>query len=152
MGFQIIEDRDSWDREGEVPFVHVNAEGFHGTEIPEEWDYEYEPEDSFDADVFHQKQGELISITPSLFTEFAIMLPDKESQTYKAFDFSQRRYLRQIYDTPSKRTLLKCGRQVEKSTLLGNKLLAYSCINTALNSLYVSPTNPPFFTGTPNRS
>lgn len=143
MPFQIIEDRVAWEREKEIPFVHVSSDdgNFHGVELPEEWDYEYTPEDSFDAEVFHDKQGELIGVTPSRFTEFAIMLPDKEKNTYVQFDFSQRRYLRQIYDTPSKRTLLKCGRQVEKSTLLGNKLLSYSCINTAMNSLYVSPTN-----------
>lgn len=141
MPFEIVEDREQVDREFASAFVYLDNGEFQGYEIPEEWDYEYEPDDSFDAEYFEQKRGELIGVTPSRFTEFAIMLPDKESNTYKPFDFSQRRYLRQIYDTPSKRTLLKCGRQVEKSTLLGNKLLSYSCINSAMNSLYVSPTN-----------
>lgn len=141
MPFTIIEDRDSYERESDIRFVHTNNGDFHGVELPEEWDYEYQPDESFDAEIFHEKQGELIGVTPSQFTEFAIMLPDKEKNTYVPFSFKERRYLRQIYDTPSKRTLLKCGRQVEKSTLLGNKLLSYSCINTAMNSLYVSPTN-----------
>ncbi len=141
MAFEIVDDRDSWERESQSPFVEINNGDFHGWETPEEWDYEYEPDDSFDAELLQQKMGDLIGVTPSRFTEFAIMLPDKEKHTYVPFDFSQRRYLRQIYDTPSKRTLLKCGRQVEKSTLLGNKLLSYSCINAAMNSLYVSPTN-----------
>lgn len=141
MPFSIIEDRDAYEREQEIPFVHINNGDFHGVELPEEWDVEYEPEESFDAELFQQSQGKLIGVTPSRFTEFAIMLPNKAKNTYEAFDFSKRPYLRQIYDTPSKRTLLKCGRQVEKSTLLGNKLLSYSCINTAMNSLYVSPTN-----------
>lgn len=140
MPFQIVDDREQIDREFSSAFVYLN-EGVQEPEIPEEWDYEHEPEETFDAEYFEQRRGSLIGVTPSRFVEFAIMLPDKESNTYKPFDFSQRRYLRQIYDTPSIRTLLKCGRQVEKSTLLGNKLLSYSCINSAMNCLYVSPTN-----------
>lgn len=140
MPFQIVDDREQNDREFSSAFVYLN-EGVQEPEIPEEWDYEHEPEETFDAEYFEQRRGSLIGVTPSRFVEFAIMLPDKESNTYKPFDFSQRRYLRQIYDTPSIRTLLKCGRQVEKSTLLGNKLLSYSCINSAMNCLYVSPTN-----------
>lgn len=140
MPFQIIDDREQIDREFSSAFVYLN-DGAQEPEIPEEWAYEYEPEETFDAEYFEQRRGALIGVTPSRFVEFAIMLPDKESNTYKPFDFSQRRYLRQIYDTPSIRTLLKCGRQVEKSTLLGNKLLSYSCINSAMNCLYVSPTN-----------
>lgn len=141
MAVTIIDDRDAYEREQEIRFVSYSNGEFSGTDLPEEWDVEPDPEDAFDAEIFQRRHGDLISVTPSMFTEFAIMLPDKESQTYKPFSFAERRYLRQIYDTPSKRTLLKCGRQVEKSTLLGNKLLAYSCINTALNCLYVSPTN-----------
>jgi hypothetical protein len=141
MPFKIIDDVEAHSREDEIPFVHINNGDFNGVELPEEWDVEPDPEDSFDAEVFQKHTGALVSVTPSQFTEFAIMLPDKESQTFKPFSFDQRRYLKQIYDTPNKRTLLKCGRQVEKSTMLGNKLLSYSCINTALNSLYVSPTN-----------
>lgn len=141
MAFEIIENRAQLERDFDIPFVFLDNGDFRGVELPEEWDYVPEVEDSYDAEYFNQKHGELIHVTPSRFVEFAVMLPDKESHTYKAFDFSQRRYLRQIYDTPSRRTLLKCGRQVEKSTLLGNKLLSYSCINTAMNSLYVSPTN-----------
>lgn len=141
MAFQIISDRADWERRQSQPFVSFEDGAFKGIDLPEEWDYENEPEEAFDAEVFHQRHGDLISVTPSAFTEFAVMLPDKKLQTYRPFSFGERRYLRRIYDTGSQRTLLKCGRQVEKSTLLGNKLLAYSCINTALNSLYVSPTN-----------
>lgn len=141
MSFEIILDRADWKRRQDQSVVSFEDGIFKGVDLPEEWDYEAEPEETFDAEIFLQSQGELIAVTPSQFTEFAIMLPDKENQIYKPFDFSSRRYLRQIYDTGSKRTLLKCGRQVEKSTMLGNKLISYSCINTALNCLYVSPTN-----------
>lgn len=140
MPFEIAEDREQIDRDFSSAFVYLNN-GQVEPELPDEWEYAYEPDDSFDAEYFEERRGSLIGVTPSRFVEFAIMLPDKETQSYKRFDFSQRRYLRQIYDTPSIRTLLKCGRQVEKSTLLGNKLLSYSCINSAMNCLYVSPTN-----------
>jgi hypothetical protein len=141
MTFQIIEDKAAYDREQGQRILNLDVGEFHGTDYPEEWDYEPEPEDNFDLEYLLAKQKDLVSITPSMFTEFAVRMPDKESQTFKPFSFENRKYLRQIYDTRSKRTLLKCGRQVEKSTLLGNKLLSYSCIQTALNSLYVSPTN-----------
>ena len=135
--FIIVEDLDEWNREHQAKFVKDGD----AAELPEEWEVEPDLEDAFDPDVFNERRGDLITITPSMFTEFAIRVPDKESQKTKPFSFKERRYLRQIYDTGFKRTLLKCGRQVEKSTMLGNKLLAYSCINSNLNCLYVSPTN-----------
>jgi len=140
MPFEIVEDRETIDRDFSSAFVYLNN-GDVEPDLPDEWEYDYEPEESFDAEYFEQRRSSLIGVTRSKFVEFAIMMPDKETNTYKRFDFSQRRYLRQIYDTPSIRTLLKCGRQVEKSTLLGNTLLSYSCINSAMNCLYVSPTS-----------
>ncbi len=112
-------------------------------DIPDEWDYEY------DYDVDDEEGGEegdipvseLIEFTPSEFTEAAFRMPDKINNTYVNFSFEGREYLRMIYDIGSKRTLLKCGRQVEKSTLLGNKLLSYCCLIRSLAALYVSPTS-----------
>jgi hypothetical protein len=109
-------------------------------ELPEEWDYEPVVEDMFDEEL-EAKNAELIHISPSKFVEFAVTVPDKVKQTRVPFSFKDRRYLQLPYDTPSKRVLLKCGRQVEKSTLLGNKCLSYSAIINAFNTLYVSPTN-----------
>jgi hypothetical protein len=137
MSFAIVDSKSSYVRDRESRFIDING----NLERKEEWDYEPEPEDDLDVEAMLEKQKELISIRPSTFTEFAIKMPQKETQTYVPFSFGERRYLRQIYDTPAKRTLLKCGRQVEKSTMLGNKLLSYACIQTALNALYVSPTN-----------
>lgn len=111
-------------------------------ELPEEWDYEPEVEDVFiDEDELRRKQNSLIGVRPSEFVEFAIKIPDKKAQKHVNFSFDGRRYLRLPYDTPAKRTLFKCGRQVEKSTFLGNRSLAYVAINNAFNILYVSPTN-----------
>jgi hypothetical protein len=111
--------------------------------IREEWDYEPLPldDDFADDEEIAKKQAELIGISPSQFVEFAIKVPDKEAQKRVPFSFQGRKYLKLPYNTPSKRTLYKCGRQVEKSTLLGNKCLSYCCIINAFNVLYVSPTN-----------
>lgn len=108
-------------------------------EPKEEWDYEPYVDPVLSEEV--QEKPELIHVSPSLFVEFAVKVPDKVTQTRVPFSFEKRRYLRLPYDTASRRTLYKCGRQVEKSTLLGNKSLAYCCINNSFNILYVSPTN-----------
>jgi len=111
-------------------------------EPKEEWDYEKEVFEGFlDPDEIAKQQSALLSVTPSQFVEFSVRVPDKKSQKFLPFSFDGRKYLRLPYDTPAKRTLYKCGRQVEKSTLLGNKTLAYCCIINAFNVLYVSPTN-----------
>lgn len=114
-------------------------------EYAEEWDYEPEIPDEYASwDELARKQAQIHDITPSQFVEFAVKIPNKEkdAQTkHVPFSFDGRKYLRLCYDTPAKRTLFKCGRQVEKSTLLGNKCLAYCCVINAFNVLYVSPTN-----------
>lgn len=111
-------------------------------ELKEEWDYEPDVGDEYvDEEELARRQAELINVSPSQFVEFGVRMPDKKAQKHVPFSFKDRRYLVLPYDTPAKRTLYKCGRQVEKSTLLGNKSLAYCCIINAFNVLYVSPTN-----------
>ena len=80
------------------------------------------------------------AIRPSQFTEFAFRMPRADGLGYEPFSFEGRRHMRQVYDTPAKRVLLFCGRQVEKSTLLGNRLITYSCMVPAFRTLYVSPS------------
>ena len=82
---------------------------------------------------------EKVELTPSEFTEFGVYIP-QEGQV-KRFNFKNRRYLRDIYDCTSKRVLLMCGRQTEKSTSLGNTILTYSIIIPFFRSLYVSPSH-----------
>lgn len=125
MPFTIIEDKNSYEST-ESPFVSVDNGQFRGPELKEEWDYEYAPDDSFDADLFNEKQGELIGVTPSRFTEFAVMMPNKEKNIYEPFSFAERRYLKPIYDTPSKRTLLKFGRQSEKTEVVDSIVLLFN--------------------------
>jgi len=77
-------------------------------------------------------------VLPSEFTEFSIKIPI--AGQLHPFSFDGREYLKPIYDTSSRRILLKCGRQTEKSTTLGNRTLAYSAINMAFRTLFVSAT------------
>lgn len=108
----------------------------------EEWDYEPEVDDPLlEEEELIRQQAMIIGVTPSQFVEFSIKLPDKILQKHVNFSFTGREYLRRPYDTRAKRALYKCGRQVEKSTLLGNKCLSYACVINAFNILYVSPTN-----------
>jgi len=85
--------------------------------------------------------GELkdLSLYPSEFTEFAFYMP-VTGGGYAPFSFEGRRHMYRCYDTPAKRILLFCGRQVEKSTLLGNRALCYMCLRPASRILYVSPS------------
>jgi hypothetical protein len=78
-------------------------------------------------------------VLPSQFTEYAFRMPD-DAGDYSNFSFEGRRHMRRIYDTPARRVLLVCGRQVEKSTLLGNIGLCYICMVPAFQVLYVSPS------------
>lgn len=82
---------------------------------------------------FFKDEEELL---PSEFVEFAIKLSIAGGT--QDFSFDERKYLRDVYDSDSRRVLLKCGRQVEKSTLLGNLSLAYCALNPAFKVLYVS--------------
>ena len=86
-----------------------------------------------------QKELEqMINLRPSEFTEFAVYLPvDGEPLP---FSFNSREYLLPIYNTKHRRVLLCCGRQVEKSTMIGNKIIAGSILRRFYKSLFVSPT------------
>ncbi len=61
-----------------------------------------------------QETLDIPAILPSQFTEFAFKMPTPGGE-YESFTFDGRKHLRRIYDTPAKRILLCCGRQVEKS-------------------------------------
>lgn len=120
-------------------------------ELPDEVEYIYRPEpEPIEDPVIIRRAiralGKLPRIKPSRFTEFAFMMPTEvgegEEQTIELrnFSFKERPHLKRIYDTASRRVLLMCARQVEKSTLLGNISLAYSCIIPSYKTLYVSPS------------
>lgn len=85
--------------------------------------------------------SDAVSVTPSQFAEIALRMPAEDGTGYAPFSFKGRRHMRQVYDTPAKRVLLVAARQVEKSTLLGNRTLCYSCLIPGHKTLYVSPTS-----------
>lgn len=87
---------------------------------------------------FQDLGDSLINVSPSDFAETAIRVP--EAGKISDFSFKGREYLRKIYDTDAKKVLLKCGRQIEKSTTLGNRLLCYSALTNNFRSLYVAPS------------
>ncbi len=84
-------------------------------------------------------------IRPSQFTGFAFYMPSDDGigetgNGYNKFSFEGRRHMRRIYDTPQRRILLKCARQVEKSTYLGNRAICYMSLVPSFKVLYVSPS------------
>jgi hypothetical protein len=111
---------------------------------------EYDPlawlpeEDPFKESVFADEQfgmpGEPIDVTPSEFVNAAFRMPRDDGMGYENFSFADRRHMRMPYDSNAKRILLIAARQVEKSTLLGNKALSYCCTVPAFKALYVSPS------------
>jgi hypothetical protein len=111
------------------------------------YDYFEEDKDSQPDNPYLDEDEELRQIAaqdkiysrPSEFVEFAVYMPAKGG--LENFTFKGRDYLRAIYDSPAKRKLLMAGRQVEKSTLLGNTCLAYCAMNPFFRVLYVSPSN-----------
>jgi hypothetical protein len=110
---------------------------YYDTEDVNRDDPDYRINEEEELSVF-EREGPMPT-SPSAFVEAAIKIPHKGKLAN--FSFQSRGYLKAIYDSPSKRKLLMSGRQVEKSTLLGNSCLAYLLINPYFRTLYVSPSN-----------
>lgn len=84
---------------------------------------------------------QITNISLSDFTHLSFRMPTEDGGDWENFSFKGRRHMVRIYDTPAKRVLLVCARQVEKSTLLGNKAIGLSCLIPGFKTLYVSPTS-----------
>lgn len=120
----------------------------------DEWEEEYvsgdgqgilpEPDPIVDFPFLAKKakkvQQQVITLSPSMFTAFAMRMPNAETGRHEAFSFHGRRHMYRPYDTPARRVLLQAARQVEKSTLCGNLALSYCCIIPSYKVLYVSPS------------
>jgi hypothetical protein len=104
------------------------------------WFPEPEPYEDLSLSAFEEMPPALEAPTllASEFCEYAFRMPTAHG--WENFSFAGRRHLYGPYDTPARRILLVCGRQVEKSTLLGNKALALCCLTPAFRVLYVSPS------------
>jgi len=113
------------------PFYDYNLDG-----EPEDFGFDEEPRDPTEAEFLGQDF--IYNVSPSEFTETAIMIADAGDTNN--FSFAERPYLVRVYDTSAPKTLLKCGRQVEKSTTLGNKTIGYCCLNNHFRALFVAPS------------
>ena len=109
---------------------------------PEEWAQDSDLVSDTQVDTDFKEQTSLIKVRPSEFVQFAMKLVDNEesTQTFKPFSFDCRKYWIPIYDTEAKRILMKTGRQCEKSTFVGNRILTYCCMHVGFHALYVTPT------------
>lgn len=105
------------------------------------WEPELQMSYSFEEmqDNINNNLRQIPPLAPSSFTEFAFFMPSNKG-SYENFSFNDRRHLMRPYNTPARRVLLFCGRQVEKSTLLGNKAITYCCMVPSYRILYVSPS------------
>lgn len=106
---------------------------------PCDFGIDLEPPDPTPQDLLDFEPDNLFyNVSPSQFAETAIRVP--EAGRIADFEFEGREYLRRIYDSSANKILLKCGRQVEKSTTLGNRLLCYSALTNNFRSLFVAPS------------
>lgn len=80
-----------------------------------------------------------MGILPSQFVETFIKVDGKDFKGECGFDAWP--YLKAVYDDPSQFRIMKCSRQVAKSTTLGNLILIYSAAIPGFRSLYVAPRN-----------
>lgn len=69
-----------------------------------------------------------------------IRIKDGDRGVTKPVTFEERRYLRRVYDTPSRNILLFTSRQTEKSTTVANKQLAQCGMRRMYTSLFVTPS------------
>ena len=108
----------------------------------EPWDYAPPSIDPDLEQAYEEETADIrLPLLPSQFIETSVLMPDPHTRSLTNFSFGERKYLREIYDIRAPRVLLMCGRQVEKSTTLGNKALAYSCLIPHFKILYVSPSS-----------
>jgi len=121
----------------------TSSAGHEAEDFAEEWDHEspVPPVEDWEAEQAEGVVRERYHLRPSEFVEEAVLVPDPGTRALVPFSFRERPYLRAIYDSLAKRRLLLAGRQVEKSTLLGNYLLTLSCLIPHFKSLYVSPSS-----------
>lgn len=124
----------SADRTISEPWFDYDDEG-----VPQDFGIDLEPPDPTPEDLIDIDTSLLLyDVSPSQFAETAIRVP--EAGRVADFSFEGREYLRRVYDTSADKVLLKCGRQVEKSTTLGNRLLCYSALTNNFRSLFVAPS------------
>jgi hypothetical protein len=86
------------------------------------------------------RRGGRIRLLPTEWVSHFVRVKDGDVGVVKPMDFTERRYLKRVYDTPSRKILLFTSRQTEKSTTVGNKLLSFSGMRPLYVSLFVTPS------------
>ncbi len=81
-----------------------------------------------------------IYMAPSKWVEHFIRVKDGSVGADVRMSFGERRYLKRVYDTASSKVLLMTSRQTEKSTSIGNILMARSALYSMHTSLFVTPS------------
>lgn len=81
-----------------------------------------------------------IALYPTQWVSEFVQIVEGNTGVVSPIDFSERRYLEKPYNTGRKKILLFTSRQTEKSTTVGNKMIALSNMRSRYNSLFVSPS------------
>lgn len=81
-----------------------------------------------------------LAMRPSDWVNHMVRVKDGEKGKISPIDFGERKYLLRPYDTGNREVLLMTSRQTEKSTSLGNKLIALCGMNWYQNALFVTPS------------
>jgi hypothetical protein len=103
----------------------------------------YVPEELFvsEENYYQKEEGiQKLQVKCSDWVEYACRVPDMNTQQMAPFSLKERPYWKHIYNTDATRLLIKSGRQCEKSTFLGNRMLFFCCICPSFHCLYVSPS------------
>jgi hypothetical protein len=102
--------------------------------------YNIKLDDNFVRSSEDAVRNDEINISVSRWVEHAFRMFNKDKNKYENFSFKGREYWVPIYDSAADKIIAKCGRQVNKSTWLGNYSLSLCCIQPAFKTLYVSPS------------
>lgn len=97
--------------------------------------------DPFSAMAKKKKLGvKKLAMKTSEWTTHMVRVKDGEKGRVAPIEFSERKYLLRPYDTESREVLFMTSRQTEKSTTLGNKLIALCGMNWYQNVMFVTPS------------
>ncbi len=81
-----------------------------------------------------------IRMAASEWVSHFVRIKDGDTGFVKQIEFDEREYLLRPYNTARRKTLFMTSRQTEKSTTLGNKIMAFSGMRANYTSLFVTPS------------
>lgn len=80
-----------------------------------------------------------IQMYPSEWVSEFVRIKDGNTGKVAQINFEEREYLKRPYNAPQRRILLMTSRQTEKSTTIGNKLMALCNMRPMYEALFVTP-------------